>query len=112
MSKKILIEDIIFLENDDTIFMEGICEHCKKYSRGEEIGPIDVEYDPELDKYLARGGRHKTYFFFNILKQKTIMSVPFSFKLPESDRKNLANPVTIYDLKVVSLELEWETEED
>ena len=104
MVDEINIEDILFLDPDTCILKEGIEEYREKHERGEEIEPIGI-FHIENGKYYARGGRHRTYFFFNELHRKAIpYELLTDLGLSDWDRERLrkGEVVSVHDLEVIS----------
>jgi hypothetical protein len=100
------IESIVFLDPDDGIFIDGLREYRDKHDSGESIEPIEISHRVD-GKFYARGGRHRTYFFYNYLGRKTIPYI-FTGVFDDTDRRRIEHHevVTVRDLIVLE-EIEW-----
>lgn len=97
---KINIEDILFMDNDNVVFTEGVDGYLQKHRKGEQIELIAI-FHHQAGKYYARGGRHRAYMFYYRLGLR-IMDVEMldNFRIDEQDHYRLTHGgVTIKDLK-------------
>lgn len=94
------ITDIIFIDDNPFVCIEGVDEYLKKYNNGEPINPLTIFFEKDGKKY-ARGGRHRTFMFYHKLNQ-THIETKYAERFPyndDHDKKLLKDGgVSIHDL--------------
>ncbi|MBN2051895.1 hypothetical protein JW756_00145 [Candidatus Woesearchaeota archaeon] len=103
---RVSIDKIVFMDDDDRVFSEGVDEYWTKYKDGIPIDPVEYIFE-KGGKYYAGEGRHRTYMYHHRLGMKTIDIIQSKIPLNNTHRFHLKHGcVTINDLYEESMFLE------